>query len=304
MICFLVNQSCDQVQTATKPTNVNTFGSKFTFQATLYDKKQNKPIKLHREPVPQPIRQATKKPTNDPKSTSKTKATSTALTGPKKVESRGTLSLEVVAPVLVKYEEFSANLFVKYDDKFYENDPLNSEMSKLELDDDVSKRVKWSTGCDSKVPAKNSSYRKSKSGVYTINMQSSILEFDEDNSDMFKLPPVPVFDSCLARPVVEQAVSSSLDGFTQSPQQTPGPVAEKPSCLRPSENSIFTDQIVSVETVVIDAKDQNADDEVYVLDGERRDVKFYRNLIIIETKNLNDISSIWESRISEAPEDG
>jgi hypothetical protein len=151
----------------------------------------------------------------------------------------------------MQYEEFCGKLFVK-DDEVYTYETAKYENIGEEM---TSKKVSAAKG-------KRSSYRKSRSGMYKVDIQSSILELDDQTEEETN-------NDC-------QIVK--LDTIIEQQPQNP----------------IELENEMNVEE----------EEDYFELNGEKRNVKFYRNLVVLETRLLNECSAKWDSSIHEAPEDG
>jgi hypothetical protein len=151
----------------------------------------------------------------------------------------------------MQYEEFCGKLFVK-DDEVYTYETAKYENIGEEM---TSKKASAAKG-------KRSSYRKSRSGMYKVDIQSSILELDDQTEEETN-------NDC-------QIVK--LDTIIEQQPQNP----------------IELENEMNVEE----------EEDYFELNGEKRNVKFYRNLVVLETRLLNECSAKWDSSIHEAPEDG
>jgi hypothetical protein len=153
----------------------------------------------------------------------------------------------------MQYEEFCGKLFVK-DDEAY-----TYETAKYEnIGEETSKKAS--------TKGKRSSYRKSRSGMYKVDIQSSILELDD---------------------YTEQETNNVNTNDCQN-VKLDTIVEQQP------QNPIEVENEMNVEV----------EEDYFELNGEKRNVKFYRNLVVLETKLLNECSAKWDSCIHEAPEDG
>ena len=162
----------------------------------------------------------------------------------------------------MKYEDFCGELFMK------DNDDYTYETAKLQQTNiavEASKSERKSNG-------KCSSYRRSRSGMYKVDIQSSILELDDEEH-------------------VEKQVVEKLDTIVEV---IPAPVPQEVPVMKMEDDG---ECLNKVEVVV-------SEDDYYEMNGEKRDVKFYRELVILETKQLNELGAKWDCCINEAPEDG
>ena len=240
-----VNRTVDSMKTAVS-NNVKSFAeaakaaSKFTFQAFLVKKTKKQPPQT--------------KPTKEIDSEEILICSSSSTVA------------SSIAPV--QYEDFCGSLFFKDDEKYtYET----AQYGNIVEDEETKSKKRTS---------KRSSYRKSKSGMYKVDIQSSILELDDYDEQTSSIPAAPSFK---LETIVEQPQSVFI--FEQLKQE-------------PVENPIEPEE----EEKVIKIEEEEGD--YFEMNGEKRDVKFYRNLVVLETRLLNECSAKWDSCIDEAPEDG
>ena len=264
--------------------NVKTFAdaakaaSKFTFQAFLMKKTKKVPPVVEKQPKSML--------TIEIKGKEK----------PMKEESEDILVCSSSASAMpMQYEDFCNQLFVKDDERFtYETAQyVNSNNSEA---NEIGKSAK-------KVKGKRSSYRKSRSGMYKVDVQSSILELDDNEHHEEESVCTP----CIKLdPIIETVARSEVTTYSRD--------VEQPKLLDiESLNAKVSDEIVNdvEEAKLSDEKVESkinvenvAEDDFYEIDGEKRNVKHYRELVVLETRLLNECSAMWDSCIHEAPEDG
>lgn len=232
----------------------------------------------------------------------------------------------------MQYEDFCGELFIKNgNDDQNENDKVEfASMENIDTAVEMSK----TTG---KSKSKRWSYRKSRSGMYKIDIQSSILELDDhhmcnyDNNNpsvvvevnetpLVKTDTLSKVEAAVSNdkiietttPLVEVAIASTVE-VTVSPKEIINiPLIE----VVESNNDIAISPTTTTEDIhaptpikesnnlekEMEKLDLNSD--YYEINGEKRNVKYYRNLVDHETKLLNELSVKWDAVINDAPEDG
>jgi hypothetical protein len=171
----------------------------------------------------------------------------------------------------MQYEDFCGDLFVKNND----TDQYTYEAATFEANimPEVLKSAKKSR-------SSRSSYRKSRSGMYKIDLQSSILEMDD----------------CNHTESVNKLNFEKLDTITECLAIITEPIIKLPVV---AEDENLNKKVEDIEEIIkID------DFDYYEMDGEKRGVGYYRQLVVEETEKLNECSSKWDFCINEAPEDG